>query len=61
VLGDYVRRRDELEARARDLFEVLTSGVLEVVVGQTYPLRDAARAHVDLAARKTVGSTVLVP
>jgi NADPH2:quinone reductase len=61
VLRDYVWRREELETRARDLFGALASGVLDVVIGQRYPLRDAARAHVDLEARKTVGSTVLVP
>lgn len=61
VLGDYVRRREELDRRARDLFEALAGGVLEVVIGQTYPLRDAARAHRDLEARSTVGATVLIP
>jgi NADPH2:quinone reductase len=61
VLGDYVRKRDELETRARDLFAALSDGILDVVVGQTYPLRDAARAHRDLEARNTIGSTVFVP
>jgi NADPH:quinone reductase len=61
VLGDYVRRREELESRARDLFTAIANGVLEPRIGQTYPLRDAARAHRDLESRKTTGSTVLLP
>jgi NADPH2:quinone reductase len=47
--------------RARELFEELASGVLKVRIGQTYALRDAAIAHRDLEARKTIGSTVLTP
>ena len=60
-LPDYVRRRDELEARAGDLFAALASGVLSVRVAQTYPLSDAAKAHRDLEARRTTGSTLLLP
>ncbi|MBX3224364.1 MAG: quinone oxidoreductase [Labilithrix sp.] len=61
TLFDYVRERAELEARARDLFAALEEGALNVRVGQTYPLREAARAHRDLEGRKTTGSTLLVP
>ena len=61
VLGDYVRTREELEARAGDLFAALKDGILKALVGQTYPLREAARAHRDLEGRKTIGSTVLLP
>jgi NADPH2:quinone reductase len=60
VLGDYAKGV-ELHARARELFEAITSGVLKVSVAQTYPLRDAERAHRDLEARKTTGSTLLLP
>lgn len=62
TLGDYVgRRREDLENATRELFDLLARGVLRVRVDQTYPLRDAARAHADLEARKTTGSTVLLP
>ncbi|MDB4935887.1 MAG: Quinone oxidoreductase [Labilithrix sp.] len=61
VLGDYVRERAELEATARELFEVIASGAVRIRIAQTYPLRDAERAHRDLQARKTTGSTVLLP
>ncbi len=60
-LGDYVRARADLDATASDLFAVIKSGAVRVHVAQTYPLRDAERAHRDLEARKTTGSTVLVP
>ncbi len=61
VLGDYVRRPEEARGASEDLFAAISSGVLDVKIGQTYPLREAARAHRDLESRKTIGSTVLVP
>lgn len=62
TLGDYVgRRRADLDGAASELFDLLGRGVLRVRVDQTYPLQDAARAHADLEARKTTGSTLLLP
>ena len=46
---------------AQELFDLRARGVIGVRVGQTYPLQAAARAHGDLEARRTTGSTVLVP
>jgi NADPH2:quinone reductase len=60
-LMDYTARREDLLAHARDLFEVVGAGGVRVEVRQTYPLSDAAQAHRDLEARKTTGSTVLLP
>jgi NADPH:quinone reductase len=60
VLGDYAKGV-ELHARARELFDAIAGGVLEVTVAQTYPLRDAEQAHRALEGRKTVGSTLLIP
>jgi NADPH2:quinone reductase len=60
-LGAYILTRAELLDSARALFEVVASGAVKVDIGQTYPLRDAARAHADLEARRTTGSTVLLP
>lgn len=60
VLGDYAKGV-ELHARARELFEAIVGGVLKVNAPQTFALRDAAGAHRDLEARKTVGSTLLIP
>lgn len=61
TLGDYVATREELEATARALFDVIAQGAVRVRVAQTYPLRDAERAHTDLEARRTTGSTLLLP
>jgi NADPH2:quinone reductase len=43
------------------LFDVVAAGKVKVEVRQTYALKDAAQAHRDLAARKTSGSTIMVP
>ncbi|MSO53528.1 MAG: quinone oxidoreductase [Rhodospirillales bacterium] len=60
-LGDYVATRRELLTAAEALFDVVKKKKVKIHVNQTYPLRDAAQAHADLAARKTTGSTVLIP
>lgn len=61
TLMTYTAERDALLAHARDLFEVVQSGAAKIEVRQTYPLSEAARAHQDLEARKTTGSTILLP
>jgi NADPH2:quinone reductase len=61
ALGQYIAARDELVTSATRLFEVVGSGAVKIDVGQSYALRDAGRAHSDLEARKTVGSTLLLP
>jgi NADPH2:quinone reductase len=60
-LFNYTTSREELVKTARDLFAVVKSGKVKIEVNQTYPLREAAQAHRDLEARKTTGSTVLLP
>ncbi|HUI17551.1 MAG TPA: quinone oxidoreductase [Alphaproteobacteria bacterium] len=60
-LGAYVAKHEELLATARDLFSVVRAGKVKIRVNQTYRLADAAEAHRDLEARKTTGSTVLIP
>ncbi|AQT81644.1 NADPH:quinone reductase [Mycolicibacterium litorale] len=52
---------DEFAWRAGELFDAITSGMITVTVGDTYPLAGAAQAHRDLEGRKTHGSTILVP
>ena len=59
TLATYISTREELEATATDLFEVVQSGAVKVEVSQTFPLEEAAQAHRDLEARRTTGSTVL--
>ncbi|MEK7765875.1 MAG: quinone oxidoreductase [bacterium] len=60
-LGTYTATRDELLATARELFAVVETGVVKIEINQSYPLREAAQAHRDLEARRTTGSTVLLP
>ena len=60
-LMHYTANRDDLLAHARDLFEVVGSGVVTMQILQKYALRDAATAHRDLEARKTTGSSILLP
>jgi NADPH2:quinone reductase len=61
TLMTYTAKRVDLVASAAELFEVVASGVVNIEVRQTYPLAEAARAHRDLEARRTTGSTVLLP
>jgi NADPH2:quinone reductase len=61
TLNTYAASREALVSAARELFAVVKSGKVKIHVNQTYPLREAAQAQIDLAARKTTGSTVLLP
>jgi len=61
TLMTYTAKRADLIAAAEDLFAVVASGAVKIVVNQTYALKDAAQAHLDLEARKTTGSTLLLP
>ena len=61
TIVDYIRRREELLSRARDLFDARRSGELQVQIGATYPLAEAAQAHRDLEARETTGKLLLIP
>jgi NADPH2:quinone reductase len=61
TLFSYAASRAELEAMAADLFEMVGSGKVKVDVRQRYKLADVARAHSELEARKTTGSSILVP
>lgn len=57
----YTAKRDELLASAKALFDVVGAGHVKININQTYALKDTAQAHRDLEARKTTGSTVLLP
>lgn len=61
TLFGYIASRKELDAAARELFAMISKRKLKVRIGQRYALADAAQAHRDLEARRTTGSTVLVP
>jgi NADPH2:quinone reductase len=57
----YIAERRELDASARELFAAVTKKLVKLRIGQRYALADAAEAHRDIEARRTTGSTVLVP
>ena len=61
TLNTYTAKREDLQATAAELFEVVRSGAVKIMVNQTYALKDAAEAHRALEGRKTTGSTVLLP
>ena len=61
TLFQYIATREELEASAGALFDVVKSGDVKIRVNQRYALADAAKAHADLEGRKTTGTTVLIP
>jgi NADPH2:quinone reductase len=61
TLATYTAKREDLVARANDLFGVVASGAVQIRVNQTFPLKDAAEAHRALESRRTTGSTVLLP
>ena len=59
-LMHYTAQRADLLAHARDLFDVVRAGIVQVQVNQTFPLEQAAEAHRTLESRRTTGSTVLL-
>jgi NADPH2:quinone reductase len=59
-VSNYTVTRAELLAAAHDLFAMVGSGRIKIAISQTYPLRDAPRAHADIESRKTTGSIVLM-
>jgi len=61
TLMTYTAKRADLVAIAKELFDVVISGAVKIEINQTYPLAETAQAHRDLEARKTTGSTILLP
>ncbi|MEN9656713.1 MAG: hypothetical protein RL571_178 [Pseudomonadota bacterium] len=59
TLGDYTLTRAELVATAADYFHAVSRGFVKPVIGQSYALKDVAKAHQDLALRNTQGSSLL--
>jgi len=60
TLFDYIKSREQLQARAADLFARLGKGEVRAHIGERLALRDAAEAHRALASRRTIGATVLL-
>ena len=61
TLFTHIATRETTQAMADELFAVVGSGAVKIRIDQRYPLADVAQAHRDLEARKTTGSTVLMP
>lgn len=61
TLATYTATRADLEATAKEVFDVIRDGKVKVEVRHTYPLKDAAQVHRDLEGRMTVGSVVMLP
>ncbi len=59
TLATYIASRDDLVMSAHAVFDMLRKGAVKVHIGQRYKLGDAVRAHVDLEAGKTQGSSVM--
>ncbi|RRV09084.1 NADPH:quinone reductase [Pseudomonas sp. v388] len=61
TLTSYANNAQNLQTMADELFDMLASGKLKVNDVQQYALKDAARAQIELSARRTTGSTILIP
>ncbi|ENS52300.1 hypothetical protein C005_02327 [Brucella melitensis BG2 (S27)] len=58
---NYIARRADLEKTTAELFDVVESGAVKIEINQTYTLKDACKAHEALEARKTTGTSILLP
>ena len=61
LLDDFIATPEEMAACTGRVFGMMESGKVKIHIGQTYALADVAQAHRDLQARRTIGSTVLLP
>jgi NADPH:quinone reductase len=61
TLFSYTATDEDFRATAQDLADIVSSGKVKIPVNQRYALADAQQAHRDLEARKTTGTTVLIP
>ncbi|MFQ5619877.1 MAG: quinone oxidoreductase [Rhodospirillales bacterium] len=61
TLATHTATRELLMDGANALLDVVKNGHVKIAINQTYPLDETAQAHRDLEARKTTGSTVLIP
>jgi NADPH2:quinone reductase len=61
TLATYANNPENLQAMADDLFSMIISGKLQIDINQRFSLGDAAKAQIELSARRTTGSTILLP
>jgi NADPH2:quinone reductase len=60
TLTHYVATREDLDMRARAVFDMTIAGKLKLRIAHTYPLKDATQAHRDLEGRRTTGKLLLL-
>ena len=60
-LAHHCATPEELAWRAGDVLGWIASGKLKLRIDKTYPLANAAQAHIDLESRKTAGKLLLIP
>ena len=60
TLNHYAAKREDLLKLAAETFEVIASGKVKIPINQTYPLKEAAKAHRDLESRATTGASILL-
>jgi NADPH2:quinone reductase len=61
TLGSYANSPEALQAMADEVFDMMISGKVKVDELKKFDLKDAAKAHTELSARRTTGSIILVP
>ena len=61
TLGTFISNAADMAETANDLIDMVQSGKVKILINQTYDLPDVVQAHRDLVARKTTGTTVLIP
>jgi len=61
TLFTHIATREATQAMADDLFAVVASGQVQILIEQRYALKDVAQAHRDLEARKNIGCSILLP
>lgn len=57
----YTMTQEDFDETAADVFDAVARGAIKANIHQRYPLSQAARAHEDLVARKTIGASILLP
>ena len=61
TLAGYANTPENLQKMADELFDMVRSGKIKVEISQRFALKDTAKAHIELASRRTTGSTILLP
>ena len=61
ALLTYTKNQKERQKNADHLFGLINKGIIKININQKYSLKDASEAHIDLASRKTIGSSILQP